>query len=547
MGDGVKIDRPGVDPGRRGGGATQAPRLSWRVPPGDTDGRRRQTVEERIPRQSAVSTSLTLVVPLYNESLRVLSSANALAAFVAGYAPGSELLFVDDGSTDETPALIRRFMAQHAHLPVRLLGQPHLGKGAAVSAGLRWASTEVAAFCDVDLATPLGELGRVVDAAARAPVLAIGSRGTGSSRITRRQARPRELLGRAFNKVVQLAVVPGVVDTQCGAKAAPTVVWKEILGHSVEAGLAWDVEVIGLARTFGVPVQEVGIEWRHRDGSRVRVVRDGVRMLLALPRIRRRVATIRRARATSGAGRGPFDAEMAGVLASADATHWWFRCKATLVSLALRRSASTRGWLVDLGAGAGGVTAMLGWAPDRTLALDGNAQLVDLMTRRHALTGALGDTSRVPVASGSASVVCLLDVIEHLTDPVPTIREAARVLADDGRLVVNVPAHPRLWSPADEALGHARRYTLRSLRRDLRLGGCEVVWASHVFSWLALPVWIRRRLRAGDAPELGLDVESPLIDRLSMLLTRLEWFVASRVPLRMGTSILCVAKRTDVS
>jgi SAM-dependent methyltransferase len=190
---------------------------------------------------------------------------------------------------------------------------------------------------------------------------------------------------------------------------------------------------------------------------------------------------------------------------------------------------------------------MLGWAPDRTLALDGNAQLVHLMRWRHALTAVHGETCRVPVASGSASVVCLLDVIEHLADPVPTIREASRVLADDGRLIVNVPAHPHLWSAADVALGHARRYTLRSLRRNLRQGGCEVVWASHVFSWLALPVWIRRHVRAGDAPELGLDVESPLIDRLSMLLTRLEWLVASRVRLPLGTSILCVAKRSDGS
>jgi dolichyl-phosphate beta-glucosyltransferase len=497
---------------------------------------------ERAVANPARSVSLTLVVPLYNESRRVLSYAEALAGFVDRYAPGSELVFVDDGSTDETPELVERFVAEHAELPVRLLAQRHRGKGAAVSTGLTAATTEIAAFCDVDLATPLAELGRVVDTAARAPVLAIGSRGTGSSRIVRRQARPREMLGRTYNKVVQLSVVPGVVDTQCGAKAATAVVWKEILGHSAEEGFAWDVEVIGLARALGVPVQEVGIEWAHRDGSRVRVMRDGVRMLRAVPGIRRRVTTVRRARAADGTGDGTFDAEMAALLASADATHWWFRCKATLVSLALRGTARTGGWLVDLGAGAGGVTAMLGWAPDKTLALDGNAQLVDVMTRRHAVTAVLGDTSRVPVASGSASVVCLLDVIEHLTDPVPTIREAARLLADDGRLVVNVPAHPRLWSAADEVLGHARRYTLRSLRRDLHRGGCEVVWASHVFSWLALPVWVRRRLRAGDAPELGLDVESALIDRLAMLLTRLEWLVASRLPLRLGTSILCVAR-----
>jgi dolichyl-phosphate beta-glucosyltransferase len=546
MHDRLRTDRPGVNADQRGRPAAEGPSEHGRGGPADADGASRSTTDDTSRRQRARSVSLTLVVPVYNEAHRVLSSAEPLACFVAEHGAGSELLFVDDGSTDGTAELLRRFVTEHARFPVRLLARPHRGKGAAVSAGVRSASTEVTAFCDVDLATPLPELARMVDAAARAPLLAIGSRGTGSSRITRRQARPRELLGRAFNKLVQLSVVPGVVDTQCGAKAAATVVWKEILEHSAEEGFAWDVEVIGLARGLGVPVQEVGIEWRHRDGSHVRVVRDGVQMLRALPRIHRHVASVRRAMATSGTG-GAFGAEMAGVLASADATHWWFRCKATLVSQALRRSAPTGGWLVDLGAGAGGVTALLGWAPDRTLALDGNAQLVDLMRRRHAITAVLGDTSRIPVAPGSASVVCLLDVIEHLADPVPTIREAAHILSDDGRLLVNVPAHPRLWSAADEALGHARRYTLRTLRRDLHRGGCEVIWASHVFSWLALPVWVKRRLRAGDAPELGLDVESPAIDRLSMVLTRLEWLVASRLPLRLGTSILCVAKRSGGS
>ena len=360
-------------------------------------------MDDTTRQQRTRSVSLTLVVPLYNESHRVLAHAEALERFVAGYAAGSELVFVDDGSTDGTPELVERFVDEHNGVAVRLLVRRHQGKGAALSAGLRSASTEITAFCDVDLATPLAELARVVDTAARAPVLAIGSRGTGSSRITRRQARARELLGRAYNKVVQLLLVPGVVDSQCGSKAAPTLAWKEILGHSVEQGFAWDVEVIGLARALGIPVQEVGIEWQHRDGSRVRVVRDGVRMLRAVPGIRRRITTVRRATATRGTGGGTFDAEAAALLASADVTHWWFRCKATLVSLALRRSAPPGGWLVDLGAGAGGVTAMLGWAPDKTMALDGNAQLVDVMRRRHAITAVLGDTARIPVANGSTS------------------------------------------------------------------------------------------------------------------------------------------------
>ena len=519
------------------------PAASWtQIDVGAEEWGARRIVECSAPCSRAASTSLTLVVPVFNESHRVLSFAPQLQVFIADYAPGSELVFVDDGSSDGTPALVERFIAEHRDHRLRLLRQPHRGKGAAVCAGLLSATTDVAAFCDVDLATPLPELARVIDAATRAPILAIGSRGAATSRITRRQSRGRELLGRTYNRVVQLSLAPGIVDTQCGAKAATTDLWHKIVPDCREQGFAWDVELVARARVIGIPVQEVGIEWQHRDGSRINLVRDGIRMLRAIPRIRRHVRASARSRSLPAMmGGGTFDDESAAWLAAADPTHWWFRSKATFVSLALRRDAPTDGWLVDVGAGPGGVTAMLGWAPDRTLALEGNVHLVQAARQQQSVVSSASDAARLPLTDSSVSVVCLLDVIEHLDDTRPTLREATRVLRHDGRLIVNVPAHPGLWSAADEALGHARRYTLKTLRRELEAADLDVRWASHVFSWLMLPVWLRRRAISGGEPQLGLDVGSPLIDRLSMVLTRLEWSIASRLPLPLGTSILAVA------
>ena len=241
---------------------------------------------------------------------------------------------------------------------------------------------------------------------------------------------------------------------------------------------------------------------------------------------------------------GIFDDDNAAALADADVRHWWFRSKAALVSWAIRRGQDPTGWLIDIGAGSAGVTSMLDWPPDHKLAVEGNTLLVAAAARRHAVHAAQGDAGRVPVRNGAAQVVCLLDVIEHIPDPGPTLIDARRMLAPGGRLVVTVPAHPRLWSQADEALGHVRRYSRPSLATELKRAGFETTFLSHVFSWLVAPVWAKRRAGGGDDPGLGLDVASPAIDRMAAILTRIERAIIARVGLPMGTSILCVATPT---
>ncbi|HTX94536.1 MAG TPA: glycosyltransferase [Mycobacterium sp.] len=481
--------------------------------------------------------SLTLVVPVYNESLRFGLYASQLGNFIVRCPAGSELIFVDDGSSDDTPGLIERLIADRCETPIRLLRRTHRGKGAAVAVGLISASSEMACFCDFDLATPLDELVRIVVAAEGIPILAIGSRGAASARIKRHQHRTREFLGRTYNRLVQLCLVPGIADTQCGAKAAPTDIWAQIVPACREEGFAWDVEVIAVARMMGVRVQEVGIEWGHQEGSRVNLLSDGARMLCAVPRIRRNVVSCARSRPNVPQERsGLFDD------ASDDSLHWWFRSKATFVSLLIRHYAPKDGWLVEIGSGPRGVGAMLGWAPNRTLALKDSVELARETSRRYAVIPVACHAARLPIAGSTASVVCLLDVVEHLPDPIPTIREAARMLTPEGKLVVSVSANSRLCGSADQVVGRARRYTRNALRSDLESAGCEVLWMSHVFSWLALPMWLRRRARPAQGRH---GVGAPFIDALSMLLTRIEWSIVWHRTLPIGTSVLCVAVSAD--
>jgi SAM-dependent methyltransferase len=238
-----------------------------------------------------------------------------------------------------------------------------------------------------------------------------------------------------------------------------------------------------------------------------------------------------------------FDDTNATLLAGSDRSHWWFRSKAALVATALGRTAASpapEGWLVDLGGGAGGVTAMLGWAPDHVAVLEGNEALAG-QARRHGMNALRTSVHEVALAGGAAEVVCLLDVIEHLHDPVAALQEAARILRPGGRLVVTVPAHQWLWSAADEQLGHVRRYNRRTLRMDLAAAGFEPVLLTHVFSWLVPPVWLKRKLVSGGNAELGLDQTSLAIDVAAMGLTLVERALLGRAAMPFGTSVLCVS------
>ena len=240
------------------------------------------------------------------------------------------------------------------------------------------------------------------------------------------------------------------------------------------------------------------------------------------------------------AGSGVFDGVNAAHLSQADTSHWWFRGKAQVVSDLLRRWAPPNGWVVDAGAGSGGVTSMLDIASRRRLALEGSAALIGVAAQR-GLTAGRSDVMRLPLRSASAAAVCLLDVIEHLPHPVDALAEARRVVGAAGVVIVTVPAHNWLWSEADQVLGHQRRYRRSALRGDLAAAGLKALWISHVFSWCVPPVWAARKLKPSSGAELGIDRTSRTVDQLARALNSTERRLLSRATLPFGTSIAAVA------
>jgi dolichyl-phosphate beta-glucosyltransferase len=236
-----------------------------------------------------LKTSISLVVPLFNEQDRFSETAHEIVGFIARCGPNSEVIWVDDGSSDRTVELVEAFVSLEHGVETKLLRRPHQGKGAAVRAGLLSAQSPFGAFCDVDLATPLDDIADLIDICDRDGGLVIGSRALPTSKVLEHETFLREQLGRAYNRVVRTFLTPGIFDTQCGAKVASNGLWVQLLARCEEDGFAADVEMIAMAMAFDVPVFEVGVSWAHDDRSRVRVWRDGISMVTSLLRIWRRI------------------------------------------------------------------------------------------------------------------------------------------------------------------------------------------------------------------------------------------------------------------
>lgn len=492
---------------------------------------------------------LALIVPLFDEAKRVETFIPELLQYIQKRPSGSELIFVDDGSTDITTALTQELLDSSEFPFASLLLCPHRGKGTAVRAGIAASTAPCVGYCDLDLSTPLTDFDKIVDAASRREVLAIGSRDVTGSRLLRRQSLIRESLGRSYNRLLQATVVPGVVDTQCGAKAALRSVWERLLPFCSQKGFAWDAELVAVARALEVPIQEIPIDWAHKEHSKVRLVRDGLSMVFQTPRLLRSARSAARCvnSATPSlpheapAVEGVFEGAHAEDLIAADRDHWWFRSKAAFVATALKKTTGpSTGYLADVGAGAGGVTAMLGWDPARVILVEASDRLVRHARDQHGFNALRGLAENLPLADRSVDVLCLLDVVEHLDDPAVVLEEARRVLSPGGRVLITVPAHRWLWSNVDIYLGHRRRYTTRMLRDSLMASKLTPLLLSHIFSWLVVPVLIERRLRRAKLA-LGLERTSLMIDRSALLLTAIERHLLDRPGLPMGTSILCVA------
>ena len=222
----------------------------------------------------------SVVIPAFNEAARIGETIRLTLEYLERVSPESELIVVNDGSTDTTSTIARDALAG-AKIDNRLLENfPNVGKGAAVRKGLLDARKPIGLFFDADLSTPLGETPKVIEPIANGEVdIAFGSRALDRGLIGNHQPWRREQSGRVFNLIVRLATGLPFWDTQCGFKAFRLDVCRPILEAARIKGFAFDVELLYLAQRAGLRLREVPVRWNHAEGSKVRLVHDSLRML----------------------------------------------------------------------------------------------------------------------------------------------------------------------------------------------------------------------------------------------------------------------------
>ncbi|MGQ0836946.1 glycosyltransferase [Actinokineospora sp.] len=230
-----------------------------------------------------MGTQLTVVVPALNEERRLPTTLTGLTAALACYAPASEIVVVDNGSTDRTAHVV----AAHSGgpVPVRLMQCAERGKGAAVRAGILASDSAFVGFCDADLATGVDALAGVLVQLGAGVNVVVGSRAHPGSTVCARHSAVRLAGAWAFRRAVR-ELVPGIGDTQCGFKFFDRATAHALFQPLRTVGFAFDVELLARAQRAGLVVSELPVQWTDVPGSSFDAVRDGYRSFLALLEIR---------------------------------------------------------------------------------------------------------------------------------------------------------------------------------------------------------------------------------------------------------------------
>ena len=236
--------------------------------------------------------ALSLVIPVFNAADQLPATLQAVDHFAAQYADQLEVLLVDDCSSEvETQLMLEDFARAREGIRV-LRNACNRGKGYSVTRGMLAARGRYRVFTDVDLAYPLDQVSRIVGELARGADVAIACRVLPESRYLMSPSffhylYTRHLMSRAFNRVVQTFLLPGILDTQAGLKGFTAAAADLCFRRTTIPGFGFDIECLYIAQQHGLTIKQTAVSFRYDDEpTTVRFARDSSRMLQDIWQVR---------------------------------------------------------------------------------------------------------------------------------------------------------------------------------------------------------------------------------------------------------------------
>ena len=222
---------------------------------------------------------LSIVIPAYNEASRIESTLVHVLRYLEQQDYHSEIIIVDDGSTDATYGVVRNMRTPN-RTPIRIHQlKVNQGKGAAVKVGMaELAQGDYRLFYDADASTPIEEVDRIWAVFEAGADIVIGSRSLPESNVEVRQAWYREFMGRTYNQILKALKLSSFVDTQCGFKAFTAAATDSVFARQTVDRFSFDVELLFIAAKHGLNIRELPVRWINSRASRVSPVRDSARM-----------------------------------------------------------------------------------------------------------------------------------------------------------------------------------------------------------------------------------------------------------------------------
>jgi len=228
-----------------------------------------------------------MVLPCFNEAKNIQKNIGEIFRHLERRHRDYEIIAVNDGSTDNTLALLRKIKEENPPIPLRIINKKHAGKGAAVKIGILRSRGEIAMFMDADQAIPIQELAKFLAAIKEGHDVVIASRFVGKIKIIKPVLWYRSAMEKVF-RLLRMVIINNyeVRDTQCGFKVFTREAAQKIFPCLTVKGWSFDVEVIFLAKKMGFRIKELPITLQNPPESHIRIFRDSANMFFDLIRIR---------------------------------------------------------------------------------------------------------------------------------------------------------------------------------------------------------------------------------------------------------------------